>query len=683
MTAQEALREIESLTSQINHHNELYYQQNTSEISDYEFDQLLERLISLENQFPEYKFEDSPSQRVGGTITKSFETVMHKYPMLSLGNTYSKDELIDWDNRVSKGLDEAPYEYFCELKFDGVALSLTYENGILKRAVTRGDGTQGDDITTNAKTIRTLPLKLKAEVPAEFEVRGEVFFPKHEFERVNNEREDVGEDRLANPRNAASGTLKMQDSSVVASRKLNCYLYYLLGEGLAYPTHSESIEKLETWGFNVSPTYRKCQNIEEVLEYIAEWEEKRHTLDSETDGVVIKVDRLDQQEELGFTAKSPRWAIAYKYKAESATTILESISYQVGRTGAVTPVANLKPVLLAGTTVKRASLHNANEIERLGLHIGDVVAVEKGGEIIPKITGVNTSQRNTNSSQVEYITHCPECNTELVRYEGEANHYCPNVDGCPPQIQGRIEHFIQRKAMDIDSLGSETIRGLLDHGLIRNYADLYQLTYENLNGLEFKTYSEKKGDFSLRSLREKSASNIINAIKESKQIPFERVLFALGIRYVGQTVAEKLALHFENIDRLAKASMEVLVEVPEIGERIAESVVQFFSEVENQELISKLKTAGLNFEIVRKETLSEGSNLAEKSFVISGVFTHFSRDELKEKIKANGGKVVSSISAKLDFLVAGDKMGPAKLEKANKLGIQIISEAEFLNLLES
>ncbi len=683
MTSQEALQEILSLSKKINYHNDLYYQKNRSEISDFEFDQLLEKLIALETEFPEHKSEDSPSQRVGGTVTKEFENVVHKYRMLSLGNTYSKEDLIEWDNRVAKGLDGDTYEYFCEMKFDGVALSLIYENGVLKRAVTRGDGNKGDDVIANAKTIRSIPLRINQDVPAEFEVRGEVYFPKHEFERVNREREDIGEDKLANPRNAASGTLKMQDSSIVASRKLDCYLYYLLGDGLNFPTHSAAIQQIEQWGFNVSPTYRKCNDINEVLDYIAEWEEKRHTLPSETDGVVIKVNSLDQQDELGFTAKSPRWAISYKYKAESATTILESISYQVGRTGSVTPVANLRPVLLAGTTVKRASLHNANEIERLGVRIGDTVAVEKGGEIIPKITAVELSQRSLFSKPVAYITQCPECNTELVRSEGEANHYCPNVDGCPPQIQGRIEHFIQRKAMDIDSLGSETIRGLLDHGLIKNYADVYNLTYEQLNGLEFKTFSEKKGDFSQRSLREKSAQNIIKAIEASKAIPFERVLFGLGIRYVGQTVAEKLAEHFEKIENIADATLETLIEVPEIGERIAESVVQFFTNQQSIDQIEKLKAAGLNFQIVKKEVISEGSNLMDKTFVISGVFSQFSRDELKEKIKANGGKVVSSISAKLDYLVAGDKMGPAKLEKATKLEVNIISELEFLALLDT
>ena len=442
MTPQEAQEKIQQLSEQIDYHNDLYYQKNTSEISDYEFDKMLESLIALEAEFPQFKKEDSPSQRVGGTITKEFDTVVHKYRMLSLGNTYSREDLMDFDGRVAKGLEGQEYEYFCELKFDGVALSLTYENGLLKRAVTRGDGTQGDDITANARTIRTVPLKLKGEVPAEFEVRGEAYFPLKEFERVNKEREDIGEDRLANPRNAASGTLKMQDSSVVASRKLDCYLYYLLGENLGYETHSEAINQIESWGFNVSQTYQRCKNIEEVLAYIASWEEKRHELPVETDGIVIKVNSLSQQDQLGFTAKSPRWAIAYKYKAESATTVLESISYQVGRTGAITPVANLSPVQLAGTTVKRASLHNANEIARLDLRIGDTVHVEKGGEIIPKVTAVALSARPADSQPVEYITHCPECGTELVREEGEAAHYCPNTEGCPPRILGRLEHFI-------------------------------------------------------------------------------------------------------------------------------------------------------------------------------------------------------------------------------------------------
>lgn len=681
MTSAEAKKRIDVLSQQIDYHNDLYYQKNLSEITDYEFDKLLEELIALENDFPELKSENSPTQRVGGTITKEFETVVHKYRMLSLGNTYSQEELLDFDGRVAKGLEGQEYEYLCELKFDGVALSLTYENGILKRAVTRGDGTQGDDITANARTIRTIPLKLKGDVPAEFEVRGEAFFPIKEFERVNAEREDMGEDRLANPRNAASGTLKMQDSKVVAHRKLDCYLYYLLGEDLNVENHSDAVQAIAEWGFNVSPTYLRCKDIHAVLDYIKDWEKKRHDLPVETDGIVIKVNNLSQQEQLGFTAKNPRWAIAYKYKAESATTVLESISYQVGRTGAITPVANLSPVLLAGTTVKRASLHNANEIARLDLRIGDTVHVEKGGEIIPKVTAVDLSLRRADSGPVDYIGFCPECDTKLEQKEGEANHYCTNTEGCPPQILGRLEHFIQRKAMNIDSLGPETLRGLLDNGLIRNYADLYDLTFEQLNGLEFSIYSDKKGDYSVRSLREKSATNIHKAIQDSKAVPFERLLFGLGIRFVGKTVAEKLADHFITIEALGQATYEQLIEVPEIGDRIAESVVEFFADPKNTGLIDRLAQAGLQLAMEKKEVVVEGDNLTDKTFVISGVFTQFSRDELKEKIKANGGKVVSSISGKLDYLLAGDKMGPSKLEKASKLGTNIISEQDFLDMI--
>jgi DNA ligase (NAD+) len=673
--------EVANLSKEINYHSELYYQKDSSEISDSAFDQLLEKLIALENEFPTLKLPDSPSQRVGGAITKSFDSIVHKYPMLSLGNTYSQEDLKEFDARVAKGIEGQTYEYFCELKFDGLSLSLTYENGLLTRAVTRGDGTQGDDITANAKTIRTIPLKLKADLPEEFEVRGEAFFPLKEFERVNNEREDIGEDRLANPRNAASGTLKMQNSSIVADRRLDCHLYYLLGDKLEFKTHDAAMKAIESWGFNVSPTYRKCKDIDEVLSYINEWEDKRHKLPVETDGIVIKVNDLSQQEQLGFTAKSPRWAIAYKYKAESAKTILESISYQVGRTGAVTPVANLKPVLLAGTTVKRASLYNANEIERLDVRIGDTVHVEKGGEIIPKITAVDTSSRSLFSIPTYYITHCPDCDTELVRNEGEVNHYCPNAEGCPPQILGKIEHFIQRKALDIDKLGPETIRGLLDNELIKNYADLYHLKYDQLNGLEFTSYSLKKGADSVRSLREKSASNIIRAIELSKAIPFERVLFGLGIRFVGKTVAEKLADHFLSIEKLMLATFDELINVPEIGDIIAKSVISFFAEEKNQQIIEQLKASGLQLTSIKKEIILESSNLEGKSFLISGVFTQFSRDELKEKIKANGGKIISAISGKLDFLVAGEKMGPSKLEKATKLGINIISEDEFLNMI--
>ncbi|MDN5200465.1 NAD-dependent DNA ligase LigA [Fulvivirgaceae bacterium BMA10] len=666
MTEESAKLRIEQLTKEINYHNDLYYQKDTSEISDQQFDELLNELIALEKDFPQLKQDDSPTQRVGGTITKNFETVSHKYPMLSLSNTYSQEELRDFDKRVAKGLGEEVYEYICELKFDGVALSLTYENGILKRAVTRGDGEKGDDITTNAKTIRTIPLKLQANgVPNEFEVRGEVFMPLAVFDRLNKEREDIGEVPLANPRNTASGTLKMQDSSVVASRKLDCYLYSLLGENTT--THGEAVKMLEQWGFNVSPTYRLCKNVEEVIQYIEEWEEKRFQLPLETDGIVIKVNNHQQQESLGFTAKSPRWAIAYKYKAENASTRLNSITYQVGRTGAITPVANLEPVLLAGTTVKRASLHNANEIARLDLHLGDLVYVEKGGEIIPKITGVDVSQRDKKSNAVEFITTCPECDTVLIRQEGEAMHYCPNDKGCPPQIKGRVEHFIQRKAMNIDSLGERTIDLLYNEGLLKDPADLYHLTYDQVYNLEgFKDLSTK---------------NLLAGIDQSKEIPFDSVLFALGIRYVGKTVAEKLAKHFLSIDALAGASFEDLIEVPEIGERIAQSVQDFFGDEDNLKLVERLKEAGVKLVLDEEEEVLNSHVLSEKSFVISGVFENFSRDALKEVVKKNGGKLVSGISGKVDYLLAGDKMGPSKLEKAKNLGVQIISEKEFLDMI--
>lgn len=665
-SAQAAIRE---LTEKINHLNHQYYQKDVSEVSDFQFDQLLEKLTELETAFPDLREPDSPTQRVGGTITKQFPTVYHKYPMLSLGNTYSKEELIEFDNRIKKALGDEPYEYICELKFDGVALSLTYENGYLVRGVTRGDGMRGDDITNNVKTIRTIPLKLKDKnVPPIFEVRGEGFMPIHVFNQINREREEAGETLLANPRNTASGTLKMQDSSIVARRKLDCYLYGLIGEDTGLETHEEAIKLMEHLGFNVSPTYRKCASLNEVFAYIDEWEKKRLTLPLDTDGIVLKINRYDQQERLGYTAKSPRWAIAYKFQAESTATKLKDISYQVGRTGAVTPVANLEPVLLAGTVVKRASLHNANEIARLDLRIGDTVFVEKGGEIIPKVTGVDLTKRALQSQPVEYITRCPECNTELIRNEGEAVHYCPNDKGCPPQIKGRIVHFIQRRAMDIDSLGERTIAMLFDKGLLKDFSDLYALTYEDIFGLE--------------GFKELSTNNLLNGIEQSKKAPFENVLFGLGIRFVGRTVAEKLAHHFQDIDRLASATFEELVAVPEIGERIAQSVVSFFEDEENKVLIEKLKQAGLNFKSEKTIFVPESNALENKSFVISGVFEKFERDELKDLIQKNGGKVLSAISGKLDYLLAGDKMGPSKLEKAKSLNIPIISESEFLNMID-
>jgi DNA ligase (NAD+) len=668
MSPKDAQQRIEALTRQINHHNELYYQKSKTEISDFEFDQLLKELIDLENAFPQFRAPDSPTQRVGGTITKEFATVVHRYPMLSLGNTYSAEELRDFDGRVAKGLDGEPYEYFCELKFDGVSISLIYENGLLTKAVTRGDGVRGDEVTANIKTIRSLPLRIKAkDIPAYFEVRGEVFLPRDVFKQLNKEREDIGEETYANARNTASGTVKMQDSAEVARRKLDCYLYYLLGDNLPTSTHEEGIRLLEKWGFNVSPTYRKCQTIDEVLAYINEWEHQRNELPLDTDGVVIKVNKLQQQKALGFTAKSPRWAIAYKYKAESVSTRLNGITYQVGRTGAVTPVAELEPVFLAGTTVKRASLHNANVIARLDLRVGDDVFVEKGGEIIPKVTGVDLSKRGPHLKPVQYIEHCPECQTALVRHEEEANHYCPNEKGCPPQIKGRIEHFIQRKAMDIDSLGEQTIRQLYDLGLVNTPADLYDLTKEDLLKLD--------------KVKDKSAQNMLDGIAASKAVPFEAVLFAIGIRYVGKTVAEKLARHFKSMDNLQKASYEELLAAPEVGEKIAQSVVAFFSEPDNQREVQRLQKAGLQFTSAMKEPEKVSDVLQNKSFVISGVFENYERDQLQEIIVAHGGRILSGVSAKLDYLLAGDNMGPAKREKAEKLGVTIISIEDFEKMI--
>ncbi len=667
MTKAQAEQTIAELTKKINYHSDLYYQKSKTEISDLEFDQLLAQLAQLENQFPELREVDSPTQRVGGTITKEFTSVTHKYPMLSLGNTYSKEELEDFDGRVAKGLDGEAYEYFCELKFDGVSISLTYENGLLVRGVTRGDGVRGDDVTSNIKTIRSLPLKLKSnDAPASFEVRGEVFLPKEVFKQLNKEREDIGEETYANARNTASGTVKMQDSAEVAKRKLDCYLYYLLG--IPVETHSEAISKLEAWGFNISPTYQKCHNIQEVIEYINTWEKKRLELPLETDGVVIKVNRIDQQQQLGFTAKSPRWAISYKYKAESVSTRLNDITYQVGRTGSITPVAELAPVFLAGTTVKRASLHNANEIARLDLRIGDFVFVEKGGEIIPKITGVDLDKRQANLTPVIYITRCPECGSPLERKEGEANHYCMNEKGCPPQIKGRIEHFIQRKAVDIDSLGEQTIKQLYDLGLVKSPADLYDLKKEDLLKLD--------------KVKEKSAQNMLAGIEQSKAQPFEAVLFGIGIRYVGKTVAEKLVRHFKTIDHLAKATLEELIAAPEVGERIAQSVFDFFRDSENVREVERLKQSGLQFESSAKEPEKVSEVFNNVSFVVSGVFEKYEREQLQEIIIANGGRILSGVSGKLNYLLAGDNMGPSKKEKAEKLGVKIISIEEFEQMLK-
>ena len=672
---------IDKLTDELNYHNHIYYQEDRIEISDYEFDQKLKELEALEEQFPEWKRPDSPTQRVGGTVTKNFESVQHRYRMLSLGNTYSKEELVEFDQRVAKGLGTDDYEYLCELKFDGLAMSFTYENGVLTRAVTRGDGVKGDDITHNAKTIRSLPLRVMSkDVPAVFEVRGEVFMPLQVFEQLNREREAQGESLLANPRNTASGTMKMQDSSIVASRKLDCFLYSLHTDEETAASHEASLQLLQDWGFNVSPTYRKCKTLEEVFAYIDEWEEKRKSLILDTDGIVLKVNRLDHQDELGYTAKIPKWAIAFKYKAEGAETKLKGVTYQVGRTGAITPVAELEPVLLAGTTVKRASLHNANEIKRLDLHDGDTVMVEKGGEIIPKVTGVVLAKRLPNAQPIQYITHCPECGTPLIRKESEAVHYCPNDESCPPQVLGRIEHFISRNAMGIETLGPRTIKGFYDQGLIKDVADLYALSFDQINGLTFEDEDKKTGELKKRSIKEKTATNILESINKSKEVPFATVMFGLGIRYVGKTVAEKLTSHFGSIDQLMSATQEEISAVHEIGERIAESVVDYFGSSRHQDLVQRLKEAGLQLEAQAIEgpisDLLDGQTL-----VVSGAFERLSRDEMKALIKQHGGKVGSSISSKTDFLVAGSNMGPAKLAKAESLGIKMIDEGEFLKMI--
>jgi len=693
MNKDQAEEQIRKLSAEIEQHNFLYYVRAQPEISDREFDALLEKLISIESQFPDLKLPDSPSQRVGGAITKDFATVVHKYPMLSLGNTYSEQDLLDFDERVRKIIGN-DFEYVCELKFDGVAIGLTYEYGKLVRAVTRGDGAQGDDVIANVKTIRSIPLKLlPGDYPDEFEIRGEIFMPRPVFDKLNTElydqlkedgysEQEIAEKLLKNPRNAAAGTIKMQDSKTVSKRSLDCILYFIYSENLPLKTHYESIKKARQWGFKVSDYTVKVNSVKNVFDFINEWEHHRHELMYDTDGVVIKVNNYQQQEELGFTAKSPRWAIAYKFKATSVATRLLSISYQVGRTGAITPVANLEPVQLSGTTVKRASLHNADQIEKLDVRVNDFVFVEKGGEIIPKITGVDLNRRNTSAQPVQYITHCPECNTLLVRNDNEANHYCPNDVGCPPQIKGKIEHFISRKALNIDSLGEEKVDMLFEKKLINNIADLYKLTYEDLNGLEKIIENPETGKIKKVSLREKSAANIIAGIEASKNTPFEKVLYAIGIRYVGETVAKKLAFHFKNMDAIALAGMEKLMEAPEVGDKIAASVVDFFSNPVNRQIVSELKTQGLKMEIDEKHVQKQlSSDLEGLSFVVSGVFSKFTRDELKELITAHGGKVQGSISSKTSYMVAGDESGPAKLEKAQQLNVKVISEDEFINLI--
>jgi DNA ligase (NAD+) len=627
---------------------------------------MMEELIRLEKEHPEFYDENSPSQRIGSDINTEFKQVAHKYPMLSLSNTYTEEEVREFDQRARKLTDE-DFEYVCELKFDGTSISLTYENGLLIRGVTRGDGEKGDDVTANIKTIRSIPLKLRGDYPPEFEIRGEVLLPFSVFEALNREREDIGEQLFANPRNAASGTLKMQNSAIVASRKLDAYFYYVLGDNLPDDGHYELLQHAAEWGFKISEHIRKCKSIGDVFDYLNEWNIKRKELPVATDGVVIKINSRRIQRELGFTAKSPRWAIAYKFKAERVNTTLKSVTYQVGRTGAVTPVANLEPVLLSGTIVKRATLHNADIVKGLDLHLGDSVYVEKGGEIIPKIISVDTSSRHPLSEPVIFITNCPECNTELVRQEGEAAFYCPNEDGCPPQIKGKLEHFISRKAMNIDGLGSETIDLLFQNNLVHNIADLYELKMDDLIRLE--------------RLGEKSASRILEGLENSKTVPFERVLFALGIRYVGETVAKKLAKESGSIDKIRNSTVEELTGIEEIGNKIAESIVIWFSKDQNIRIVKRLKEHGLRFELKDEPLEGKTDKLKGLSIIISGTFEKFSRDELKAIIELNGGKNVSSISAKTDYLIAGENIGPSKLEKAQKLKIPIISEDEFMQLI--
>lgn len=663
------LEQIQNLRKELNEHNYNYYVLDNPTISDYEFDQKLKELQLLENQHPEYYDANSPSVRVGGEITKNFPTITHEFRMYSLDNSYSKEELEEWEKRILKNLGENNVSFVCELKYDGASIDLTYEKGILVQALTRGDGIQGDNITTNVKTIKSIPLVLKGnDFPERFHIRGEIIILKEGFEKMNAERIAEGEDPFMNPRNTASGSLKLQDSSEVAKRPLDCLLYYLVGDSLPISTQFEGLEKAREWGFKVPSQSQVCHNTQEVMDFINYWDKHRHELPYETDGVVIKVNNLQQQQELGYTAKSPRWAIAYKFKAEQVTTKLSSISYQVGRTGAITPVANLEPVLLAGTVVRRASLHNADQIAKLDLHIGDSVFVEKGGEIIPKIVGVNIDERLENSAPVSYITHCPECETKLIRNEGEAQHYCPNSYGCPPQITGKIQHFISRKAMDIEGIGQETVELMFRSGLIKNYADLYELQLNKISKLE--------------RMGERSAENIIIGVNKSKQVPFERVLFALGIRFVGETVAKKLARTFLSIDNLQKATFEELLQIDEIGERIAQSVIEFFADEQNQKIIERLKSYGLQTQIIRNEN-EHSDKLKGITFVVSGVFEKFSREQLKNMMENNGAKVASSISSKTNYIVAGENMGPSKLEKAQKLNIPIISELDFEKMLEN
>ncbi|HZJ73578.1 MAG TPA: NAD-dependent DNA ligase LigA [Perlabentimonas sp.] len=669
MIPKEVAARVKKLRETINRHNHLYYVEAKPEISDFEFDSLLSDLEALEKKYPELIDSTSPTQRVGSDISQGFEQVQHKTPMLSLGNTYSFEEITEFHNRIAKAL-ATPWQYVCELKYDGTAIGITYKNGRLHRAVTRGDGTQGDDVTANVKTIRSIPLVLNGnDFPDEFEVRGEIFMPHAVFNEINEKRLRNGEQPFANPRNAAAGTLKQLNPKVVAERKLDCLVYYVLGDNLPLNNHYEKLQKAKEWGFKIPNSIKHCNTLNEVFDFISHWESEREKLPYDTDGVVIKVNRFDQQEQLGFTAKIPRWAIAYKYKTEQASTKLLSVTYQVGRTGAITPVANLAPVQLAGTTVRRASLHNADQIELLNLHVGDTVFVEKGGEIIPKIIGVDTTLRPINSEPYKYITHCPECSTELVRLDGEAKHYCPNQAGCPPQLKGRVIHFTSRKAMNIDGLGEETIELLFANNLVHDIADLYDLTYEQLLKLD--------------RFAQKSAENAINGIEKSKQMPFPKVLFGLGIRYVGETTARTLATHFDLLSKLKQATFDELILVDEVGERIAQSIVDFFASQKNIELIDRLAKAGLTLEMETAEGNTKSNILNGQSVVISGKFSSVSRDELKELIVKHGGKNTSAISKSTNLLIAGENMGPAKLKKATELGIKIISENDFFTLIKS
>ena len=662
-------QQIETLRAELHRHNHNYYVLNAPEISDFEFDRLMRELQDLEQAHPEFHDDNSPTMRVGSDLSKEFRQVAHKYPMLSLGNTYSEGEVTEFYERARKMLGDEDFEICCEMKYDGTSISLTYENGLLVSAVTRGDGVQGDDVTDNVKTIRTIPLKLQGkDYPQSFEIRGEILMPWSVFEKLNEERAANEEPLFANPRNAASGTLKLQNSSVVASRKLDAYLYYMLGEELPCDGHYENLQKAREWGFKISDATRKTHTLQEVFDFIRYWDTERKNLPVATDGIVLKVNSLRQQKNLGYTAKSPRWAIAYKFQAERACTRLNSISYQVGRTGAVTPVANLDPVQLSGTSVKRASLHNADIIKGLDLHIGDMVYVEKGGEIIPKITGVDKEARFLLGDKITFITRCPECATPLMRNEDEAAHYCPNDKACPPQIKGKIEHFITRKAMNIDGMGPETVEQFYNAHLIKNIADLYTLRATDLQRLE--------------RMGERSANNIIGGIRQSTEVPYPRVLFALGIRYVGETVAKKLANAFPTIEQLQSATLDDLIHVDEIGERIAQSVIQWFADEDNRQLIERLKAAGLQFSLSEEQLSNRTDRLAGKSIVISGIFTHHSRDEYKALIEQHGGKNVGSISGKTSFILAGENMGPSKLEKATKLGVAIINEEEFLKMIE-